>query len=137
MVRKVLGVIAGVVVAMLLVMIIEMVGHYVFPPPPFDYSDPEARRLAMANAPAGALLTVLAAYFIAVLAGGWTAGRIAGGLAWPARVVAGLILLAAVANLFMLPHPAWFAVLAVLLVVVAGWIAGQLASRGPLVPRRG
>jgi hypothetical protein len=33
-------------------------------------------------------------------------------------------------NMIVIPHPLWFMLLAVLLVVPAGWLGGDLAARG-------
>lgn len=135
MARIIGGIIAGVVIAFLLVTLLEMVGHYVFPPPPLDYSDPESRRLALANAPAGAFITVLIAYAAASLFGGLTAARIAQTGAWPAWVIAGLLLVGTLVNVVLLPHPIWFTLFALIIITAGGWISGQLATGQPLLPR--
>lgn len=137
MLRKLLGVLAGAIVAVLLIVVLETVIRYVFPPPPLDLTDPEVRRTLAMNAPAGALLSVIAAYAVAALVGGWTAVRVARDGAWPAWVVGGLLVVATVLNVVAIPHPAWFVVLALLVIAAGAWSAGQLATGAPLVPRRG
>jgi hypothetical protein len=50
---------------------------------------------------------MLVAHLIGALLGGWVVGRFTGSMA-TVLVVAGLMMIAGVANLFSIPHPAWF-----------------------------
>lgn len=136
MLRKLGGVIAGAVVALLLIVVLETVIRYVFPPPPLDYDDPAVRRMLALNAPAASLLSVVVAYAFAAVAGAWTAVRVARDGPWPAWAVGGLLLLLTVLNVAALPHPLWFTLLALAAIALSAWSAGQLASGGPLVPVR-
>jgi len=129
MLRKILGVIAGALLAFLLVMLLEAVINYAMAPAAIDPSDTEGMKEMMANMPASAFLAVLLTYFLATLAGGFVAAKIARER-WAAWVVAGLILAATLANVAMLPHPLWFTLSAVVLIAAAGWLGGQLAFGG-------
>ncbi|MGB5512573.1 MAG: hypothetical protein WBM87_12755, partial [Woeseiaceae bacterium] len=107
--------IVGVVIAIALVWLIEMVGHSVYPPPPnLDFADADAMRDYMSTLPIGAFLFVGGAWFVATLCGTFAACKI--GTAKPivfASVVGGLMLIATAANLLMIPHPLWFSILGV------------------------
>ncbi len=46
-----------------------------------------------------------------------------------AGAIGGLVLAATVANLVMLPHPAWVAVVGPLGIVVATWLAAEVVRR--------
>ena len=123
--RKVIGIIAGVVVAFLCVFAVEAVGHSLVPPPPgLDINDPARLMEAM---PVAAKAMVLAAWFVGALAGAWTANRIAGpGVAgW---IVALLVIAAGVATMLMIPHPAWMWAGGILLPLLAAWIALRLGG---------
>ena len=124
--------VAGIVIAVALVWLVETIGHSVYPPPPdLNFADAEAMRVYVADAPNGAFLFVGGAWFIAALVGTFAACKI--GDANPmiyAGVVGGFMLVATVANLIMIPHPLWFSVLAVLGIVIAAWLGMTLAA-GP------
>ena len=116
--------IAGVVIAMALVWLIEMVGHSVYPPPPnLDFANADVMRAYIDTLPVGALLFVAGAWFVGTLGGTAAACKI--GDAKPmifAIVVGGLMLVATVMNLFIIPHPLWFAVLGVGGVIAGAWL---------------
>ena len=113
MVRNIAAGVVGVIVAAALVMLVEKIGHSVYPPPEgLDVADAEAMRDYVASLPIGALLFVAAAWFIGATAG--TCAACAIGTARPmylAVVVGGLLFIGASANLLMFPHPIWFSVL--------------------------
>ena len=116
--------IAGVAIAVALVWLVEMLGHTVYPPPPnLDFADADVMRAYVDTLPVGALLFVAAAWFVGTLGGTAVACNI--GDAKPmifALVVGGLMLVATAMNLFMIPHPLWFAVLGVGGVIAGAWL---------------
>lgn len=120
----------GIIIAVALIYVIEMIGHNIYPPPPdTDLTDPEALGMLLAGAPIGALLFVILAYVIAVFGGGLLAALIA--RETPTRyvwTVGGFVLLGTVANLFMIPHPAWFVITAIACIVVAIMVTGRVAN---------
>jgi len=130
MVRKLLAIIIGVLVAGVVVMMIQKFGHNLYPPPAdMDISDQEFMREYIAGLPWGPLAFVLASYVLGTLAGGWTAASIAGQSPLLfAGIVGALILAGAVWNVMTIPHPTWFTATAVVGVLVATGIAARFAS---------
>lgn len=122
--------IAGVLIAMGLVWIIEMIGHSFYPPPPdIDFSDPDSVRAYTSGLPMGAFLSVGSAWFLGTLGGVFAACRI--GTAKPvifAMVVGGLMLLATAANLVMIPHPLWFSITGIAGIILAAWLGMKLGG---------
>ena len=122
--------IAGVVIAGLLVWLVEMLGHTVYPPPTdLNFADPDAMRTYIDALPVGALLFVAAAWFIGTLGGTAAACKI--GDAKPmifAIVVGGLMLLGTMFNLVTIPHPLWFSILGVVGIIVAAWLGMTLGA---------
>jgi len=116
--------IAGVVIAGLLVWLVEMLGHAVYPPPmDLNFADPDAMRAYMDVMPLGALLFVAAAWFIGTLGGTFAACKI--GDAKPmifAIVVGGLMLIGTLFNLVTIPHPLWFSILGLVGIAVGAWL---------------
>lgn len=128
--RNIAAGVAGVVIAFVLVWLVEMLGHAVYPPPSdLDFADVDAMQAYIATLPPGALLFVAAAWFIGTLGG--TCAACAIGTAKPLRfalVVGGLMLVATIINLAMIPHPMWFAALGIAGIVVAAWL-GTMCGR--------
>lgn len=123
MLRIVLACIAGVATAFLTVFLIELAGHTIWPAPGTpDTSSPEALRAFMASLPPGALASVAVAWVAGAYAGSRT-GFLLGKSRIPAYTTGGLVTLASVSNLLLLPHPVWFWPVALVLVPAATWLA--------------
>lgn len=128
--RLVLAILAGIVVAFICVLVLETIGHLIYPPPAdMDLSDPEALKTLMSDIPLGAKVAVLIAWFVATIVGGLVAARIARRGAWPAWCIAGFMGLMIAINLIWIPHPTWMVIAAVVLTVLGGAIAARLATR--------
>ena len=129
MIRNVVAATVGLVIAFVLIMVIEKVGHMIYPPPPdLDFSDPEAFRPYVATLPILALLFPMFAWMIGTFTGSLVACVI--GTVRPLAfvvVVGGLVVAGTIANLIYIPHPLWFSVLSVVGIVASAWIAMLLA----------
>ena len=102
--------ILGVILANVVIMALYMVSSLIYPlPPDFNRSDPAAMAEMMARMPPMAFLWVALAHFLGTAAGAALAARMARRAPAVQAVIVGCVLLAlGVANLLMLPHPAWF-----------------------------
>ena len=124
MLRKVLAIASGVVVAMLIIMATEWVGHRIAPGPmPSDAASEDMRIV-----PVGAMLAVIFAWFLGTLGGGAVANRVAR-LRWPAWAIAGLVLLGALIQFATARHPAWMMVAGVAAPLLAGWLVSRETPR--------
>ncbi len=120
------GILAGVVLAFLLVVAVEMFSAVVHPfPDDFDGSTEEVC-LHVENYPQWVLGVVVPLWAATAFAGVWIAGRVGTRLA--SAIVALFILAAVVFNLSMLPYPLWFK-LTTLLAVGAAVTIGIRWSR--------
>ena len=130
MVRNVAAALAGIVTAFVMIMLIEKLGHIIYPPPTdLDFSDPEVMRPYIATLPFLALLFPMIAWVIATFAGTVLASKI--GTANPlafAAVVGGLVLAGTIANLIMIKHPLWFSLLSLITIIASAWIAVRVSS---------
>jgi hypothetical protein len=130
MIRSILAVVAGLVLSFAIVVLVQGLSAILYPlPPGVDVNDPASLRAAMADVPAGALFLVALAWFVGTFAGAWVAARVA--LRAPsahAFAVGGILTLAGVANLLMLPHPAWFWVLGLSAAVLGAHLAPPAKS---------
>jgi hypothetical protein len=134
--RGIGGTVAGVLVAGLTIAGVEWLGHRLYPPPAGLKSDDlEALAAHVATMPIGALLFVLLAWLLGVFLGGLAAASLAGRRhRLYAGVVVAVILLGAIANFAMIPHPAWFMALTVLTLPLAGFAAAALAGSRSMAP---
>lgn len=130
MVRSILAVVAGMLVAFVLIVCVEMIGMRVYPPPTdMDPRNIESIKSAMARIPLGAMLFVLLAYTVGSVAGGWVAARFApsAGLSH-AMFVAALLFGAGLMNLMTVPHPVWFWVASSAIYFLGAWSGAQAAG---------
>ena len=130
MIRKVLAVVLGTLVAVILIIAIELLSHAIYlPDARVDFDDAEAVRAYVMNAPLGALLFVMAAWLIATLAGGLLACFIARETPLVyASIIGALVLLGIVINLLSIPHPLWFSLTSVLATIATVLITGRLGK---------
>ena len=128
MLRTILGIVAGVVVAFVVLMGLEMAGHAAMPPPAgLDPADPEDLKQMVASASTAAKAWVVFAWFAAVVAGGWVARRLSRA-SWAGWVIAGLIVVGGIANILMIPHPLWMQIAAVVAPLLGGWLVTRLPA---------
>ena len=128
MLRTILGIVAGVVVAFVVLMGLEMAGHAAMPPPAgLDPADPEDLKQMVASASTAAKAWVVFAWFAAAEAGGWVARRLSRA-SWAGWVIAGLIVVGGIANIMMIPHPLWMQIAAVVAPLLGGWLVTRLPA---------
>lgn len=132
--RSTLAVIAGFVVASMLMMLVEFLNGQVLHPElgraAAGMTDREAIRALLAAAPVTAFLVVLAGWMLGAFAGGWVAARLAPRATLRHGLVLGVILtLAGIANNLMIPPPLWFWVAGLVVFVPAAHAGASLAPR--------
>jgi hypothetical protein len=128
--RKIVAVVLGAVVAVVLIVGIEALGHAVYPPPAnLDITDSDAMQAYVMSAPIGALLSVLAAWLVATLVDGLLACFVAreAPLANSA-IVGGLVLLGTINNLVSIPHPPWFSATSIVAIIGTIFVTSRLGS---------
>ncbi len=110
--RSVGAVIAGLAVAMALVVAVEVVTTMLHPfPPGMDMTDHEVLKAHVARFPAGVLALAVAGWGLTVFAGAWVATRLGTNRhAAHGIVIGALLFLAAAFNMYMLPYAVWFKV---------------------------
>lgn len=127
MTRKIAGAVAGIVLAMLVVAIVQTVGHLVFPEPEVpNHPSPDQLREAIESAPIGAKLTVVLSWFVGALAGVWAALVISNGARRSAVIVAASMLGLTTMVLLSANHPAWMVAGGLFLPIVATYLATRI-----------
>lgn len=130
MIRNVAAIIGGIAIAFLTVMLVDMLNHSIYPPPPgLDFTDPDAIRPYLDTLPIGAFLLIMASSMVAAFVGTLVASYV--GTIQPrncAIIVGGMVFAATVANFIAIPHPMWLAIATLLGVVVSAWAAMRIAG---------
>ena len=133
MIRSILSVIVGILAGVVTILVLEMAGHFFYPPPAgLDPQNVEAFKEFVAAAPMGMLASVL----IAWAGGAFVGGLVAALLSERRRGLHGLAVGAvqtalAVAQLTMIPHPLWFMVVGVTMFLPLAGLGGLLVGREP------
>jgi hypothetical protein len=127
--RTILGILAGMVTAWVVIMACQFASGLLYPPPPgMDLRQPEQLAAFIAQAPPAAMAIVVASWVLGAGMGGWVAAKIARAHPLFAALLIGLLVLAGVvANNTMIPHPTWMTALGVLLPVPAAWLGARMA----------
>jgi hypothetical protein len=125
----------GVVVGGVTVALVEGAGHAVFPfPADLDPSDSAAVAAAMAEAPLGALLSVLAAWGCGAVVASFVGTALS---SWRRVLMgafsAGLVLVGTAANLILIPHPVWMTLAGPVVVLLGMTLGAWLGLRVPVL----
>lgn len=127
--RKILALVAGVVVGALVVGCAEYVGHSIYPPPTgINVKDPEDLKRLMDVVPFQAKLIVVVAWFLGALAGAWTAIRL-GGETVLGFGIGGIFAGLSIMTMLSIPHPLWMTACAVVLPFAAAWLAIKISAK--------
>lgn len=130
-VRSIGAVIAGFVVATVLIVAVEAFSEVFYPfPPDLDRNDFEACKAHVAKYPTWVLVVAALGWGATVFLSSWLATRLGTGR-HPAHgiVVGSLLCLAAAANIVMLPYAVWFEVGCPVLLPLC-YIAGAWLGKG-------
>lgn len=119
MIRIILATVLGIIVAILIVVCFEMVGHALWPAP-LDAGSP-------ATLPIPLLLSVVVGWFLGVLGGGFVAGKIAR-RRMAISIVGAVILAATLYNFWAIPHPLWMMISGVVVPILAAVLAMRLVK---------
>lgn len=125
---KFLAVVAGIVIAFVIVFVFEAAGHGFWPPPPgVDVSNPEALKTLMPSIPVGAKVAVIVAWAAGAFAGGLVAARISKNarFAW---IIGGVQLALGIVTMLSIPHPLAMWIAGVLVPMPAAMLGGLLGT---------
>lgn len=130
MLKVILGIVGGLLLAFAVVFATDALFHMLSPTAVRPAAgDADAMRTYVARQPVGALAGILAGWTLGVFAGSALATRIAGRGEWPGWVVTGLFLLATAGNFLMIPHPLWMVAAAAVLILAGGWLGARSFAR--------
>lgn len=136
MLRTILAILAGLLVALVTIVAMEYLGMSLFPVPADVTLEDEADLARLvAEAPTGKLLWVALGWALAALLGGWTAARLSRAHRRVAALcVGGLIVIGVGATVATIPHPAWMVATGLLLPLPIAWLAARHTMRAGMAP---
>jgi len=125
--RTILGILAGLLIAWLVMSVAEF-GSVVLhrPPPGVDLRNPEALALHIASAPWSAMLVVAVGWVLGAFLGALVAARIARHRRAAALVIGALVVLGVIGSTMAIPHPLWMTIAGIVLPLPAAWFAPRL-----------
>jgi hypothetical protein len=126
--RSIGAVMAGLVVAFVLIIGVEAFGAVAHPAPPgVDLHDLEQCKAHVARFPAGVLAISAALWALTVFVSAWLAARLGTGQrSFHGIVVGGVLLALAAFNMCLLPYPLWFEGANVVLIPLATVLGARL-----------
>lgn len=128
--RKILGFIAGLIAGGVTVALIESLSSFLHPlPENFDPKDIEQMKAFVGSLPATAFIIVLLAHLLGSLIAGFVASLVVKEAWTIGAIILGVFFTCAgVANLVMIPHPVWFAVIDSIVYLPAAYLGSRLAA---------
>jgi hypothetical protein len=130
--RSVIAVVLALVLALALIIGVEVMSSVLHPlPPGLDPGDPEVIKAHVVRYPPGVLLLAGLGWGLTTLLSAWLATRLGSGR-HPAHgiLVGSMLLVAAVANMLMLPYPVWFWVLNLVIFPASIYLGARLERAG-------
>ena len=127
--KKIMALVAGVVVGFILVIIFEYINHLIFPPPVgMDPMDIESVKAFMKDVPTGAFVGIWIGWMLSAFVAGFVSGKIDKDN-WKnnSYVLATVLLVASIVNMVMIPHPTWMIIITVLGYLPSTYIGSKLA----------
>lgn len=136
--RTILGMLAGIVAMVLVIIGVEALGHMIHPPPPgLDPLNPahEAAFAAfVAQMPFAAKAMLALAWTSGAFVGGLVAAKIARHQRAAALLVALVVMSGVVGMVVAVPHPSWLVAAGLLLPIPAALLAAHLVYRRKTLP---
>lgn len=133
MLRTILAILAGLIVAILTILALQYFGISLFPPPPDIQFDKETDLAQLvASASTGKLIWVLFSWALAAFVGSWVASRISQRHRVAAAISVGVfIVIGVILTVSQYPHPTWMTVAGIALPIPAAWLATRIGPSQP------
>ena len=130
--RSVIAVVLALILALALIIGIELVSSMLHPlPPGLDPGDPEVLKGHVVRYPPWVLLLAGLGWGLTTLLSAWLATRLgAQRHAAHGILVGSILLVAAIANMLMLPYPMWFWILNLVVLPASFCLGARLGNQG-------
>ena len=126
MIRKILGVVAGLAAAFIIILLVEGADEWLYPvPDDLDASDAVAMGAYVFAMPLPAKLVVVFGWFVGTFGGAWLCLRI-NDWRWGAWIIVALTVAGGIAEIVQFGHPIWMQLGAVGAPLLGGWLGLRL-----------
>jgi hypothetical protein len=127
--KSILAILAGVFTSIIIIYLIEMISHKIYPVPPgLNQRDPVIMEEWIKLMPISSLILVVVAWFLGAISGSCVASKVDESRATFCSVIVGLFLLfATLVNLGDFPHPLWMWILGIVAVISGTWLGRKYA----------
>ena len=128
--NKIIAVIAGVISGWVIVALGNFLSASLYPAPPnMDFTDKSALKAFIDSLPTTAFLLMVLIWAISVFAGGWITGTLAKENWQRLSIITGVVLLLAnIANMFVIPQPMWMNITAILMYIPLAYLGGRMSD---------
>ena len=131
--KRILPVLAGVLTGMLVIFVIETLGHMVYPiEMNLETATPEAKADFLKHIPPAAIAIVIIAWALGAMGAGIVSTLISKDNSsefYPALKSGGILLGFGIINMIMIPHPIWFWIAGILVYLPFAWLGYKIAVR--------
>ncbi len=126
MIRKILGIVAGIAAAFIIILLVEALDERLYPvPADLDTSDAVAMGAYVFAMPLFAKLLVVFGWLLGAFGGVWLCLRISD-RCWTGWVIVALLIAGGVLNMVQFGHPLWMQIGAVIAPLLGGWLGARL-----------
>lgn len=128
--RIVFATMTGVISSFVVIILVEMLSHLFYPPPKgIDYNDMKVLADYVKTLPLGAFILPIVAHALGIFSGMTIARIIDRTSMVPQYILSGFLVFGTVMNAFSLPHPKWFLITDIIIVLVAGYFGIIIAKK--------
>jgi hypothetical protein len=130
MLRKILGVVAGLLTGVIVVYIGDATSHRLYPPPP-NIAD-------MGRTALGEFVMTIPTYILVIMLLFWMLSTFLGALVtslitrpkWrtPSMITGAILMAASITNMAFIPHPTWMLIAAIVLYLPAAYFGGMAGA---------
>ncbi len=131
MLKRILSVIAGIATGFVVVFIGDSITHIINPPPAgLNFEDKNAINHYAASIPTYVLVLMLFFWILSSFLGGLVAAKINPDR-WKvsSSITGALLMIAAILNMLLIPHPIWMMIASVILYIPAAYLGGKLVAK--------
>jgi len=131
MIRNILSIIVGLLIAIVVMQLIQILGHLMYPPPiDIDVTDPEAIKHYITLSPTIVFVIVILSYALGSFFGAFVSTFIAKEKHIPHAInIGGVLMGLGAINLFTIPHPTWMIVISLIVFLPFAYFGGWLGLR--------
>ncbi|MBL7884424.1 MAG: hypothetical protein JNL69_10180 [Bacteroidia bacterium] len=131
MLRNILSIVIGTILGIIVIQIIQILGHLINPPPAdLDITNVEAINAYIASAPAIVFVLVIVSYAIGSFVGAFTSIFVSKEKHMSHAInIGGILMGLGAINLFTIPHPIWMIIVSLLVFLPSAYLGARVGIK--------